>query len=150
MMRLTSFAKIFAQDLLESITRLSSHMSQHHNPSQLICVDTSITASETEAPLLTAVGRVLADCVRRTGPGTCRHPVLQLSHPHPSSTGPLLLSNLSSAHHSSSLSTVSTGFFASTPIHAPVLLFIKPTPLGSHSALCRRIQWALIYAHTHT
>ena len=81
MMRLTSFAKIFAQVLLESITRLSSHMSQHHNPSQLICVDTSITASETEAPLLTAVGRVLADCVRRTGPGTCRHPVLQQPPP---------------------------------------------------------------------
>ena len=147
MMRLTSFAKIFAQVLLESITRLSSHMSQHHNPSQLICVDTSITASETEAPLLTAVGRVLADCVRRTGPGTCRHPVLQQPPPPPP---PLLLSNLSSAHRSSSLSTVSTGFFASTPIHAPLLLFIKPTPLGSHSALCRRIQWALIYAHTHT
>ena len=99
----------------ESITRPPFHMSQHHSSqsanilSQLICVDEYHSSIRDRSSSLD--GGPASTGGRRTGSGR-RVPAVIQYYSHPSSTGPLLLSNLSSAHHSSSLSTVSTGFFA--------------------------------------
>ena len=144
--KLTSSVEIFGESLsYENITRLPFHMSQHHRStvcqySQLICVDryhSCIRSSSLAGSLPSTGGR------RRTGSGgTCPPPVLRLTHPLPQ----LLLSNLSSAHHSSSLSTVSTGFFA-IPLPGWNSAFSKTTSPWNLVSLCGRIQWALIYAH---
>ena len=117
---LTSFVEIFCSKPPTKASQdfpLTCHSITGHGlpiSSELICVDQSITvlASETGAPLSTAVCRVLAGSGE---PGREVPAVIQYyssSPPTSPSTGPLLLSNLSSAHHSCSLSTVSTGFFA--------------------------------------
>ena len=136
----------------------------------MICVFLEvITECEKErVPLSPAVYRVLT--TNRVGLGTwgmegrlIARCILLLHPPHPPPP-PRLLSNLSSAHRSSSLSTVSSlniGLFA-LKLAPTVWLLAKRTlaevtqseniwllakrPMQEKS-LSRRIQWALIYAH---
>ena len=121
------------------------HMSQSANIlSQLICVDEYHSSIRDRSSSLD--GSPASTGGRRTGSGR-RVPAVIQYYSHPSSTGPLLLSNLSSAHHSSSLSTVSTGFFAPPSLVRIVLLLAKRPPWNPAVALYGRIQWALIYVH---
>ena len=113
-------------DYFDHITRTPSHLSQHHRVTIILpqvvddmCLLGSYHRVRERVPLSPAVYRVLA--TNRVGLGTwgmegrlIARCILLLHPPHPSTPStPRLLSNLSSAHRSSSLSTsLDIGLFA--------------------------------------